>query len=82
MNNNLMARLRHWQQYGPYRPSRYKKAADYIENLEHAVLHCFERIEELQAALRNIIVHCEVPAPPNAEALKMFARKALEKKDD
>jgi len=40
------------------------------------------RIEKLEAALRAIIVHCEVPAPPNAEALKMFARKALEGKDD
>jgi hypothetical protein len=40
------------------------------------------RIEKLEAALRSIIVHCEVPAPPNAEALKMFARKALEGKDD
>jgi len=40
------------------------------------------RIEKLEAALRDIIVHCEVPAPPNAEALKMFARKALEGKDD
>jgi len=39
------------------------------------------RIEKLEAALRAIIVHCEVPAPPNAEALKMFARKALEGKD-
>jgi len=39
------------------------------------------RIEKLEAALREIIVHCEVPAPPNAEALKMFARKALEGKD-
>jgi len=41
-----------------------------------------DRIEKLEAALREIIVHCEVPAPPNAEALKMFARKALEGKDD
>jgi len=40
------------------------------------------RIEKLEAALRDVIVHCEVPAPPNAEALKMFARKALEGKDD
>ena len=37
-----------------------------------------DRIEQLEAALREIIVHCEVPAPPNAEALKMFSRKALE----
>jgi predicted alternative tryptophan synthase beta-subunit len=41
-----------------------------------------KRIEKLEAALRAIIVHCEVPAPPNAEALKMFARNALEGKDD
>jgi hypothetical protein len=40
------------------------------------------RIEKLEAALRGIIVHCEVPAPPNAEALKMFARKALEENND
>ena len=40
-----------------------------------------DRIEKLEAALRDIIVHCEVPTPPNAEALKMFARKALEGKD-
>jgi hypothetical protein len=32
-----MARLRHWQQYGPYRPSRYKEAADRIEQLEAAL---------------------------------------------
>ena len=53
-----------------------------IEKLEAELHSCFHRIEELQAALREIIVHCEVPAPPNAEALKMFARKALEGKDD
>ena len=41
-----------------------------------------DRIEKLEAALRAIIVHCEVPAPTNAEALRMFARKALEGKDD
>jgi len=46
------------------------------------VVDAIARIKELQAALREIIVHCEVPAPPNAEALKMFARAALEKKDD
>jgi len=41
-----------------------------------------QRVEKLEAALRSIIVHCEVPAPPNAEALKMFARKALEGKEN
>jgi len=59
-----------------------QKAADRIEKLEAELYSCFHRIEELQAALREIIVHCEVPAPPNAEALIMFARKALEGKDD
>ena len=41
-----------------------------------------DRIEQLEAALLEIITHCEVPAPPNGKALKMFARKALEGKDD
>jgi hypothetical protein len=45
-------------------------------------LDAADRIEKLEAALRSIIVHCEVPATPNAEALKMFARKALEGKDE
>jgi len=44
------------------------------------VLDAASRIEKLEAALREIIIHCDVPAPPNAEALKMFARKALEDK--
>jgi len=46
------------------------------------LLSSADRIEKLEAALRDIVVHCEVPAPPNAEALRMFARKALEGKDD
>ena len=41
-----------------------------------------DRIEKLEAALRAIIVHCEVPAPPNAEELIMFAQKELEGKDE
>ena len=52
-----------------------------IEKLEAELHSCFHRIEELQEALRKIIVHCEVPASPNTEALKMFARKALKEKD-
>ena len=56
----------------------YEYAADGGAFLREAA----SRIEKLEAALRSIIVHCEVPAPPNAEALKMFARKALEGKDD
>ena len=67
MSDDLVKRLR---QGGTYQHDTVpmQKAAD--------------RIEKLEAALRAIIVHCEVPAPPNAEALKMFARKALEGKDD
>ena len=45
-------------------------------------LDAADRIDKLEAALRAISVHCEVPAPPNAEALEMFARKALEGKND
>ena len=66
-----------------------KEAADRIEQLEAELVRTFnnmmqdaKRIEKLEAALRGIIVHCEVPASPNAEALKMFARKALEGRDD
>jgi hypothetical protein len=46
------------------------------------LLSSADRIEKLEAALRDIVVHCEVPAPPNAEALRMFASKALEGKDE
>ena len=67
MTNNLMARLRHWQQYGPYRPSRYKEAAD--------------RIEKLEAALRKIEILEVDPRCSGqmwVETLKEVARKALE----
>jgi len=64
---DLVKRLRKW---------------DYGESTWGLLEDAADRIEKLEAALREIIVHCEVPAPPNAEALKMFARKALEGKDD
>jgi len=35
---------------------RAREAADYIEKLEAELHHCFHRIEELQAALREITV--------------------------
>ena len=67
MTNNLMARLRHWQQYGPYRPSRYKEAAD--------------RIEKLEAALRELSTGWDCCAV--SKNMKLIARKALmEKKDE
>ena len=40
------------------------------------------RIEKLEAALREIITHCKVPEPPNARALRLIAREALEEKDE
>ena len=66
MTNNLMARLRHWQQYGPYRPSRYKEAAD--------------RIEKLEAALRELSTDWDCCAV--SKNMKLIARKALEGKDE
>ena len=66
MTNNLMARLRHWQQYGPYRPSRYKEAAD--------------RIEKLEAALRELSTDWDCCAV--SKNMKLIARKALEEKDE
>jgi hypothetical protein len=45
-------------------------------------LEAADRIEQLEAALRAIIVHCEIPEPPNAEALKLCARAALGEKNN
>jgi len=56
-------------------------AKSVVDKTKWVMETAINRIEKLEAALRGIIVHCEVPAPPNAEALKMFARKALEGKD-
>jgi hypothetical protein len=86
--SDLVKRLRKWD-YGESTWGLLEDAANRIEKLERenddTALHLYafaSRIEKLEAALRSIIVHCEVPAPPNVEALKMFARKALEGKDD
>jgi hypothetical protein len=57
-------------------------AKSVVDKTKWVMETAINRIEKLEEALREIIVHCEVPAPPNAEALKMFARKALEGKDD
>jgi len=64
---DLVKRLRKW---------------DYGESTWGLLEDAADRIEKLESALRSIIVHCEMPAPPNAEALKMFARKALEGEDE
>jgi hypothetical protein len=73
MSDDLVKRLRELNTFEWHaRPATTKEVC----------LEAANRIEKLEAALRAIIVHCEVPAPPNVEALKMFARKALEGKDD
>jgi hypothetical protein len=93
MSDDLVKRLRreahsaphHGVEAGRFVSAAHAVAADrYMEarQKEIALASLKDRIEKLEAALRAIIVHCEVPAPPNAEALKMFARKALEKKDE
>jgi len=56
-------------------------AKSVVDKTKWVMQTAIDRIEKLESALRSIIVHCEVPAPPNAEALKMFARKAVEGKD-
>ena len=53
-----------------------------VDELEAEEKRLKARIEKLAAALREIITHCEVPEPPNARALRLIARKALEGKDD
>jgi glutamyl-tRNA reductase len=52
----------------------YTKAADRIEAQD-------KRNKELEAALQNIVIHCKYDSPPNAEALKLFARAALGEKN-
>lgn len=70
-----------WEELGEERQSCWVAAAfvaaDRIEKLEAELHHCFHRIEELQAALLDVIDNffdgariCEI------------ARKALEGKDD
>jgi len=49
---------------------------------DHDVAEAADRIEKLEAALREIITHCEVPERPNARALRLIARTALEGEDD
>ena len=97
MTDDLVKELRFWNG-GHMSKEKMTKAADRIEQLEYGnkdwhhicdryddeVERLSDRIEQLESALRAIIVHCEIPEPPNAEALKLFARAALagEKKDD
>jgi len=74
-SKNLITRLRWWG-------FKFCGKGDHENIASDVMCDAADRIEKLEAALRDIVVHCEVPAPPNAEALKMFSRKALEGKDD
>ena len=38
-----------------------------------------DEIERLREALQHILTHCKSDKPPNAQALILFANKALEK---
>jgi predicted RNase H-like nuclease (RuvC/YqgF family) len=58
-------------------------AADRIEKLEAELHHCFHRIEELQAALRQIIQEDALTGKTVFVGdFGKIARKALEGKDD
>jgi hypothetical protein len=66
MTDDLVKRLRHWQEYGPYRPSRYKEAADRIEQLEAALSQiAWQRYVDQLSAINNY------------NALQSVARAAL-----
>lgn len=56
------------------------EAADRIEHLEDELHHCFHRINELQAALRDLSDGWE--CCPVSQAMRRVAREALEGKDD
>ena len=74
MINNLMARLRHWQQYGPYRPSRYKEAADRIEKLEGVIQELREFVDDYS----DVVDGDEgAPEPNRAMSLLVMARDVL-----
>ena len=54
---------------------------------EEELLHRFKdidgyvkEIKQLRKALRHILAHCKSDSPPNAQALILFANKALGKK--
>lgn len=74
MTNNLMARLRHWQQYGPYRPSRYKEAADRIEKLEGVIQELMEFVDDYSDVVDG---DGGVPEPNRAMSLLVMSRDVL-----
>jgi hypothetical protein len=79
VNDDLVKRLRQWD-CGESTWGLLESAADRIETLEAELHHCFHRIEELQAALRDLCDGWE--CCPVSQAMRRVARKALEGKDD
>ena len=65
---------------------RWKKgiAVEEAEEWKYELLHRFKdidgyvkEIKQLRKALRHILTHCKSDSPPNAQALILFANKAL-----
>jgi len=85
MTDDLVKRLHKWVddlEHDRDYDLEFELSGEEAGNFANDICGMLTRIEKLETALRAIIVHCEVPAPPNVEALKMFAHKALEGKDD
>jgi hypothetical protein len=87
MSDDLVKRLRCYADIDDavYNPWIYGEAADRIKKLEDELHHCFHRINELQAALREIVEQIkqyDLPAPVVTLFVLQKASKALEGKDD
>ena len=82
MTDDLVKRLRQWD-CGESTWGLLESAADRIEKLEDELHHCFHRINELQAALRQIIQEDSLTGKTVFVGdFGKIARKALEGKDD
>lgn len=84
MTDDLVKRLRDVPSIGGYfKDELSQEAADRIEKLEGELHHCFHRIEELQAALRQIIQEDALTGKTVFVGdFGKIAREALEGKDD
>jgi hypothetical protein len=72
MTDDLVFRLKQMEEFFHLDYHRIKKIGREAAN----------RIENLEAALRDIADDCEAEYPPSHGAIKHAARKALEGKDD
>jgi hypothetical protein len=80
MSDDLVKRLRWLGDHASFEPHMHHTATDRIEKLEAELHHCFHRIEELQAALRELSTEWDCCAV--SKTMKLIARKALEGKHD